>query len=53
MRLVNELGFDAVDVGAWMNHGDSTPAHTADFDADGVRRALARPAKCARHNGSH
>ncbi len=45
MRLVDELGFDAVDAGgldeSWRQQ-PGTPVYTADFDADGVRRALAQ-----------
>ncbi|TAM89292.1 NADP oxidoreductase [bacterium] len=44
MRLVDELGFDPVDAGAvdesWRQQ-PGTPVYTKDFDADGVRRALA------------
>jgi predicted dinucleotide-binding enzyme len=44
LRLVNELGFDAVDAGgldqSWRQQ-PGTPVYAADFDADGVRRALA------------
>jgi predicted dinucleotide-binding enzyme len=44
MRLVDELGFDPVDAGgldeSWRQQPD-TPVYTKDFDADGVRRALA------------
>ena len=42
MQLVEQLGFDAVDVGgldeAWRQPG--TPVYTTDLNADGVRRAL-------------
>jgi 8-hydroxy-5-deazaflavin:NADPH oxidoreductase len=48
MRLVNQLGFDAVDAGgldeSWRQQ-PGTPVYTADFDADGVRRALAQASK--------
>jgi 8-hydroxy-5-deazaflavin:NADPH oxidoreductase len=48
MRLVNELGFDAVDAGglddSWRQQ-PGTPVYAADFDADGVRRALAQASK--------
>jgi 8-hydroxy-5-deazaflavin:NADPH oxidoreductase len=48
MRLVNELGFDAVDGGgldeSWRQQ-PGTPVYTADFDAEGVRRALAQASK--------
>ncbi len=48
MRLVDELGFDAVDAGtldeSWRQQ-PGTPVYTADFDADGVRRALAQASK--------
>ena len=44
MRLVDELGFDAVDAGgldeSWRQQPGS-PVYGTDFDADGVRRALA------------
>lgn len=44
MRLVNELGFDAVDTGtleeSWRQQ-PGTPVYAADLDAAGVRRALA------------
>jgi predicted dinucleotide-binding enzyme len=44
MRLVDELGFDPVDAGAldesWRQQ-PGTPVYAADFDAEGVRRALA------------
>ncbi|HZU26154.1 MAG TPA: NADPH-dependent F420 reductase [Bryobacteraceae bacterium] len=44
MRLVDELGFDPVDAGgldeSWRQQ-PGTPVYAADFDADGVRRALA------------
>lgn len=44
MRLVDELGFDAVDAGAldesWRQQ-PGTPVYAADLDAAGVRRALA------------
>ena len=45
MRLVEELGFDAVDAGpleeSWRQQ-PGTPVYAADFDADGARRALAQ-----------
>jgi predicted dinucleotide-binding enzyme len=48
IRLVNELGFDAVDAGgldeSWRQQ-PGTPVYTADFDAEGVRRALAQASK--------
>jgi 8-hydroxy-5-deazaflavin:NADPH oxidoreductase len=44
MGLVEELGFDAVDAGplqeSWRQQ-PGTPVYATDFDADGVRRALA------------
>lgn len=44
MRLIDQLGFDAVDAGtldeSWRQQ-PGTPVYTADLDADGVRRALA------------
>ncbi len=43
MRLVNELGFDAVDAGSlddsWRQQ-PGTPVYTTDLDSTGVRRAL-------------
>ncbi len=48
MQLVDQLGFDAVDAGgldeSWRQQ-PGTPVYTADFDADGVRRALAQASK--------
>jgi predicted dinucleotide-binding enzyme len=50
VRLIDELGFDAVDAGglddSWRQQ-PGTPVYGADADADGVRRALAeaRPAR--------
>jgi len=45
MKLVNELGFDAVDAGtladSWRQQ-PGTPVYATDHDADGVRRALAQ-----------
>lgn len=45
MRLVNELGFDPVDAGgldeSWRQQ-PGTPLYTQDFDAAGVRSALAQ-----------
>jgi 8-hydroxy-5-deazaflavin:NADPH oxidoreductase len=45
MRLVDELGFDAVDAGgldeSWRQQ-PGTPVYTTDFDAVGVKHALAR-----------
>jgi predicted dinucleotide-binding enzyme len=44
MRLIDEIGFDAVDAGgldeSWRQQ-PGTPVYTTDFDAEGVRRALA------------
>jgi 8-hydroxy-5-deazaflavin:NADPH oxidoreductase len=44
LKLVDELGFDGVDAGhlddSWRQQ-PGTPVYAADFDADGVRRALA------------
>ncbi len=44
MQLVNDIGFDAVDAGgmdeSW-RHQPGTPVYATDFDAAGVRRALA------------
>lgn len=44
MKLVDQLGFDAVDAGgldeSWRQQ-PGTPVYGADMDADGVRRALA------------
>jgi 8-hydroxy-5-deazaflavin:NADPH oxidoreductase len=48
MRLVDELGFDPVDAGgldeSWRQQ-PGTPVYTGDFDAQGVRRALAAARK--------
>ena len=48
MRLVDELGFDAVDAGgldeSWRQQPD-TPVYATDFDAEGVRRGLAQAGK--------
>jgi predicted dinucleotide-binding enzyme len=45
MRLINELGFDAVDAGtldeSWRQQ-PGTPVYATDLDVDGVRRALAK-----------
>src|SRR5436190_3272012 len=44
LGLIDELGFDGVDAGglddSWRQQPD-TPVYAADFDAEGVRRALA------------
>jgi predicted dinucleotide-binding enzyme len=44
LQLIDELGFDAVDAGgldeSWRQQPGS-PVYTNDFDADGVRKALA------------
>jgi len=44
LKLVDELGFDGVDAGglddSWRQQ-PATPVYAADFDAAGVRRALA------------
>ena len=48
MRLVDQLGFDAVDAGgldeSWRQQ-PGTPVYATDFDAGGVRRALAQASK--------
>jgi predicted dinucleotide-binding enzyme len=48
LKLVDELGFDAVDGGgldeSWRQQ-PGTPVYTKDFDADGVRRALSEATK--------
>ena len=48
LKLVDELGFDAVDAGklddSWRQQ-PATPVYAADFDAEGVRRALASASK--------
>jgi len=45
LRLIDELGFDGVDAGdldeSWRQQPGS-PVYAADFDAEGVRRALAK-----------
>ena len=46
--LLNELGFDGVDAGtideSWKQQ-PSTPVYAADFDADGVKKALSQASK--------
>jgi predicted dinucleotide-binding enzyme len=48
LRLIDELGFDGVDAGglddSWRQQ-PGTPVYAADFDAEGVRRALANASK--------
>jgi hypothetical protein len=48
IRLVNELGFDAVDAGgldeSWRQQ-PATPVYASDFDAAGVRHALTQASK--------
>ncbi len=48
IQLIDELGFDAVDAGgveeSWRQQ-PGTPVYAADFDADGVRRALAEASR--------
>jgi 8-hydroxy-5-deazaflavin:NADPH oxidoreductase len=48
LRLVDELGFDGVDAGgldeSWRQQ-PGTPVYTKDFDAEGVRRALAQASR--------
>jgi hypothetical protein len=48
LGLVDELGFDGVDAGglddSWRQQ-PGTPVYAADFDAEGVRRALANASK--------
>jgi 8-hydroxy-5-deazaflavin:NADPH oxidoreductase len=48
LKLVDELGFDAIDAGgldeSWRQQ-PGTPVYTKDFDADGVRRALSEATK--------
>jgi hypothetical protein len=48
MQLIDELGFDAVDAGgldeSWRQQ-PGTPVYATDFDAEGVRRALAQASK--------
>ena len=48
LKLVDELGFDAVDSGgldeSWRQQ-PGTPVYAADFDAEGVRQALSRASK--------
>jgi hypothetical protein len=45
MKLVDDMGFDPVDAGrldeSWRQQ-PGTPVYTSDFDAPGVRRALAQ-----------
>jgi len=48
LRLIDELGFDGVDAGgldeSWRQQPD-TPVYGTDYDADGVRSALAKASK--------
>ena len=48
LKLVDELGFDGVDTGglddSWRQQ-PGTPVYAADFDAEGVRRALSKASK--------
>ena len=48
LKLIDELGFDGVDTGgldeSWRQQ-PGTPVYAADFDAEGVRRALASASK--------
>jgi len=48
IQLVDQLGFDAVDAGgldeSWRQQ-PGTPVYATDFDAEGVRRALAEASK--------
>lgn len=48
IRLVDQLGFDAVDAGgldeSWRQQ-PGTPVYATDLDAEGVRRALAEASK--------
>ncbi len=48
LRLIDELGFDGVDAGgldeSWRQQPD-TPIYGTDYDADGVRSALAKASK--------
>jgi 8-hydroxy-5-deazaflavin:NADPH oxidoreductase len=48
LKLIDELGFDGVDAGGLDNswrQQPGTPVYAADFDAEGVRRALANASK--------
>ena len=48
LELINELGFDGIDAGGLDNswrQQPGTPVYGADFDAEGVRRALASASK--------
>src|SRR5262245_28970413 len=48
LKLIDELGFDAVDAGgldeSWRQQ-PGTPVYTEDFDVEGVRRALSEASK--------
>jgi 8-hydroxy-5-deazaflavin:NADPH oxidoreductase len=55
LKLIDELGFDGVDAGgldeSWRQQ-PGTPVYTEDFDAEGVRRALAEATKDRPQNGA-
>ena len=48
IKLLDELGFDGVDAGtldeSWRQQ-PGTPVYASDFDAEGVRKALAQASK--------
>jgi 8-hydroxy-5-deazaflavin:NADPH oxidoreductase len=52
LRLIDELGFDGVDAGgldeSWRQQ-PGTPVYASDFDANGVRRALAKASRERTH----
>jgi hypothetical protein len=54
MKLVNDMGFDAVDAGgldeSWRQQ-PATPVYTADLDMAGVRRLCAKPHASASRSG--
>jgi len=54
LKLIDELGFDGVDAGglddSWRQQ-PGTPVYAADFDAAGVRRALASASRERKRSG--
>ena len=55
LKLIDELGFDAVDAGGldeFWRQQPGTLVYTDDFDAEGVRRALSQATKIVLRNGA-